>query len=58
VDALVRLFELEKLSYEVRYELENRPSWLPIPVAGLARLLDHPAVDRAGASGGASADGA
>ncbi|HZF67249.1 MAG TPA: hypothetical protein VEZ47_04345 [Gemmatirosa sp.] len=56
VDALVRLFELEKLSYEVRYELENRPSWLAIPVTGLARLLDHPALDRAGAAVGAHTD--
>lgn len=45
--ALVRLFELEKVCYEVRYELANRPDWLPIPVAGLARLLDAPRVPAA-----------
>ncbi|GJG85137.1 aminoglycoside phosphotransferase [Gemmatimonadetes bacterium T265] len=37
-DALVRLFELEKLFYELRYELQNRPDWVGIPLAGLARL--------------------
>ena len=35
------MFELEKLLYELRYELENRPDWLPVPVAGIVRLLDE-----------------
>jgi trehalose synthase-fused probable maltokinase len=29
-------FELEKAAYEVLYELNNRPDWLPIPLAALA----------------------
>ena len=37
-DALVGLFEMEKLFYELRYELNNRPDWIDIPVRGLARL--------------------
>jgi predicted trehalose synthase len=32
-------FELEKACYELRYELDNRPDWAPIPLAGIARIL-------------------
>ena len=38
-DALVTLFEIEKLFYELAYELRNRPAWAPIPLAGIARVL-------------------
>ncbi len=31
---------LEKCIYEVRYELDNRPDWLPIPLGGLLDLLE------------------
>ncbi|AXW63665.1 maltose alpha-D-glucosyltransferase (plasmid) [Ralstonia solanacearum] len=33
---LLDLFLLEKAAYEVNYEAANRPSWLPIPLTGLA----------------------
>jgi trehalose synthase-fused probable maltokinase len=38
-DRLLSIFELEKAVYELRYELNNRPDWVKIPVAGIERLL-------------------
>jgi trehalose synthase-fused probable maltokinase len=35
VDAPLEALELEKAGYEVMYELNNRPDWLPIPLAAL-----------------------
>jgi len=40
---LLAVFELEKAVYELRYELNNRPDWVKIPVAGIVRLLEEPA---------------
>jgi maltokinase len=40
LERLLTLFELEKAVYELRYELDNRPAWVRIPVAGIARLLE------------------
>ncbi len=37
---LLAVFELEKAVYELRYERDNRPDWVSIPVAGIKRLLD------------------
>jgi maltokinase len=39
---MLTIFELEKAVYELRYELNNRPDWVGIPVAGIARLLEEP----------------
>jgi maltokinase len=38
---LLAIFELEKAIYELRYELNHRPDWVPIPVAGIVRLLEE-----------------
>src|SRR5206468_2151049 len=37
---LLSIFELEKAIYELGYEINNRPDWVPIPVAGISRLLE------------------
>jgi len=37
--ALLRLFEMEKVFYELAYELNNRPDWTWIPMRGIAKLL-------------------
>ena len=41
MDKLLAVFELEKAVYELRYELNNRPDWVRIPVAGILRMLDE-----------------
>jgi trehalose synthase-fused probable maltokinase len=40
-DKLLSVFELEKAVYELRYELNMRPEWVPIPVAGILRILEE-----------------
>jgi trehalose synthase-fused probable maltokinase len=41
MDRLLSVFELEKAVYELRYELNHRPDWVRIPVAGIQRMLDE-----------------
>jgi predicted trehalose synthase len=41
MDKLLRVFELEKAVYELRYELNQRPDWVSIPVAGIVRMLEE-----------------
>ena len=43
IERLLTVFELEKAVYELRYELDNRPDWVRIPVAGIQRLIEHAA---------------
>jgi maltokinase len=40
ITRLLSVFELEKAVYELRYELEHRPDWVEIPVAGILRILE------------------
>src|SRR3546814_9562475 len=39
--ALLRLFTLQKVVYEIGYEAANRPAWLAIPLNGLLDLLER-----------------
>lgn len=39
LDVLMELFETEKLFYELTYELNNRPTWVWIPLRGLVMML-------------------
>ena len=43
IERLLTVFELEKAVYELRYELDNRPDWVGIPVAGIQRLIEQAA---------------
>jgi maltose alpha-D-glucosyltransferase/alpha-amylase len=40
---LIELFELEKALYELRYEIDNRPDWVAVPLTGIAALAGVPA---------------
>jgi trehalose synthase-fused probable maltokinase len=39
IASVLGIYELEKAVYELRYELDNRPDWVKIPVAGIERIL-------------------
>jgi maltose alpha-D-glucosyltransferase/alpha-amylase len=38
---LLRLYLLDKALYELRYELNNRPDWVIIPVTGLISTIQE-----------------
>ena len=46
IERLLTVYELEKAVYELRYELDNRPEWVGIPVAGIVRLIDQATATR------------
>jgi trehalose synthase-fused probable maltokinase len=43
IERLLAVYELEKAVYELQYELDNRPGWVGIPVAGIQRLIESAA---------------
>ncbi len=36
---IIRVYELDKALYELRYEMRNRPDWLSIPLQGIRGLV-------------------
>jgi maltose alpha-D-glucosyltransferase/alpha-amylase len=38
-ELLLDIFMLEKVVYEIGYELNNRPDWVPVPLGGLIEML-------------------
>ncbi len=42
---LLNAFQMEKAVYELGYELNNRPDWLRVPIAGIEQLLGIEATD-------------
>jgi predicted trehalose synthase len=39
-DIFLRALLLEKACYELAYELNNRPGWMQIPIAGIRELVE------------------
>ena len=39
LELLLNSFLLEKSVYELGYELNNRPDWVPIPIRGIRELI-------------------
>ncbi len=39
LEAVLRVFELDKAVYELHYELNHRPAWVRVPLEGLRRTL-------------------
>ncbi|MEZ5102067.1 MAG: hypothetical protein R3C15_20145 [Thermoleophilia bacterium] len=47
IEEVLRLYELEKAAYELRYDLAHRPDWVAVPVAGILQLLEEPRAEPA-----------
>ena len=45
-DFILEIFLLEKVFYELRYELNNRPDWVHIPLAGIVDIIDRQKISR------------
>ncbi|WP_028458270.1 maltose alpha-D-glucosyltransferase [Chloroflexus sp. Y-396-1] len=41
LEILLETFVVEKAIYELNYEMNNRPDWLPIPINGILRQIEE-----------------
>ena len=39
--SVLDIYLLEKVFYELQYEMNNRPDWIHIPLAGIVEILDR-----------------
>ena len=39
-EVMIQTFLLEKAIYELGYELNNRPAWVPIPLRGIKAIMN------------------
>ncbi|MGC2074926.1 MAG: hypothetical protein WA728_02610, partial [Xanthobacteraceae bacterium] len=46
--SLLDLFLIEKAAHEIAYEAANRPTWIGVPIAGLAQLATRITENEAG----------
>ena len=44
--AVIDIFLLEKVFYELQYELNNRPDWVHIPLAGILDIINRQKTNR------------
>jgi maltose alpha-D-glucosyltransferase/alpha-amylase len=42
LSTLLDTYLLEKAIYELRYELNNRPDWIKLPLLGILSLMEAP----------------
>jgi maltose alpha-D-glucosyltransferase/alpha-amylase len=55
---LLDLFLVEKAAYEINYEASNRPTWVPVPMRGLAELAARLLPEWSGAAAAAASESA
>ncbi|MGH9454848.1 MAG: putative maltokinase, partial [Terriglobia bacterium] len=41
LEILLQAYQLEKATYELEYELNNRPRWVSVPLDGILQILQH-----------------
>lgn len=41
LESLLKLYLLDKVVYELGYEINNRPTWIHLPIRGLERILGN-----------------
>ena len=44
---MLSVYTLEKAIYELGYELNNRPNWVDVPIAGILQIVNPEESNRA-----------